>query len=73
MKNISTVGAVTGNTKTPIKPVLDPNRFSTSNTQLLTLTTVFNLIYRAKKNRSDKSQYTKDDVCLSQNFLLKLP
>ena len=60
------------NTKTPIKPVLDPNRFSTWNKLLLTLATVFNLIYRAKKNRSDKSQYTKDDVCLSQNFLLKL-
>ena len=72
MKKISTVGAVTRNTKTPIKPVLDPNRFSTSNKLLLTLATVFNLFYRAKKNRSDKSQYTKDDVCLSQNFLLKL-
>ena len=72
MKKISTVGAVTRNTKTPIKPVLDPNRFSTWNKLLLTLATVFNLIYRAKKNRSDKSQYTKDDVCLSQNFLLML-
>ena len=72
LKKISTVGAVTRNTKTPIKPVLDPNRFSTWNKLLLTLATVFNLIYRAKKNRSDKSQYTKDDVCLSQSFLLKL-
>ena len=72
MKKISTVGAVNRNTKTPIKPVLDPNRFSTWNKLHLTLATVFNLIYRAKKNRSDKSQYTKDDVCLSQNFLLKL-
>ena len=72
LKKISTVGAVTRNTKIPIKPVLDPNRFSTWNKLLLTLATVFNLFYRAKKNRSDKSQYTKDDVCLSQNFLLKL-
>ena len=72
LKKISTVGAVTRNTKTPIKPVLDPNRFSTWNKLILTLATVFSLIYRAKKNRSDKSQYTKDDVCLSQNFLLKL-
>ena len=72
LKKISTVGSVTRNTKTPIKPVLDPNRFSTWNKLLLTLATVFNLIYRAKKNRSDKSQYTKDDVCLSQHFLLKL-
>ena len=55
MKKISTVGAVTRNTKTPIKPVLDPNRLSTWNKLLLTLATVFNLIYRAKKNRSDKS------------------
>ena len=72
MKQISTVGAVTRNTKTPIKPVLDPNHISTWNKLLLTLTTVFNLIYRAKKNRSNKCQYTKEDVCLSQNFLLKL-
>ena len=72
MKKISTVGAVTRNTKTPIKPVLDPNRFSTWNKLLLTLATVFNLIYRAKKYRSNKSQYTKEDVCLSQNFMLNL-
>ena len=26
----------------------------------------------SKKNRSNKSQYTKEDVCLSQSFLLKL-
>ena len=72
MKKISTVGAVTRNTKTPIKPVLDPNRFSTWNKLILPLATFFKLIYRAKKNRSNKSQYTKEDVCLSQNFLLKL-
>ena len=72
MKKISTVGAITRNTKTPIKSVLDPNRFSTWNKLLLTLATVFNLIYRAKQNRSQRSQYTKEDVCLSQNFLLKL-
>ena len=63
MKKISTV---TRNTKTPIKPVLDPNRFSTWNKLLLTLATVFNLICRIKKNCSNKSQYTKE------NFLLEL-
>ena len=56
--------------KSPIKPVLDPNRFSTWNKLLLTLATVFSLIYRAKTNPSKKSQYTKEVVCLSQNFLL---
>ena len=72
MKKISKVGAVTRNTKTPIKPVLYPNRFSTWNKLFLNLATVFNLLYRAKKNRTSKCQYTKEDVCLSQNFLLKL-
>ena len=72
MKKISTVGAVARNKKSAITPVIDPNRFSTWNKLLLTLATVFNLIYRAKKNRSNECQYTKDDVCLSQNFLLKL-
>ena len=72
MKKISTVGAVTRTTKTPIELVLDPNRFSTWNKLLLTVATVFILFYRAKKNRSNKSQYTKDDVCLYQNFLLEL-
>ena len=43
MKKISTVGAVTRNTKTPIKLVLDPNRFPTWITLLLSLATVFNL------------------------------
>ena len=70
MKKTSNVGAVTRNTKTPIKPVLDPNCFPTWNKLLLTLATVFNLM--SKKNRSNKSQYTKEDVCLSQCFLLKL-
>ena len=72
MKKISTVGTVTRNTKTSIKTVLDPNRFSTWNKLFLTLATVFNLKYRAKRNRSNKSQNAKEDVCLSQNFLLKL-
>ena len=71
MKKISTVVAVTRNTKTPIKPVLDPNRFSTWNKLLLTLATGFNLIYSWEES-FQKSQYTKEDVCLSQNFLLKL-
>ena len=72
MKKISTAGTVTRNTKTSIKTVLDPNRFSTWNKLLSTLATVFKLKYRAKSNRSNKSQNTKEDVCLSQNFLLKL-
>ena len=58
MKKLSTLGAVNRNTKTLIEPLLDRNRFSTWNKLLLTLATVFNLIYRAKKNRSNKSQYT---------------
>ena len=72
MKKVSTLGAVTRNKKISIKPVLDPNRFSTWKKLLLTFANIFNLIYRAKKNRSNKCQYTKDYVCLSQNFLLKL-
>ena len=72
MKKISTVGAVARNKKSAITHVIDTNRFSTWNKLLLCLATVFNLIYRAKKNRSNECQYNKDDVCLSQNLLLKL-
>ena len=35
-------------------------------------TSVFSLFNRCKKNHSNKCQCTTDDVCLSQNFLLKL-
>ena len=48
MKKILTVGAVTRNIKTSLKPVLDPNSFSLSNKLLLILANIFNLTYRAK-------------------------
>ena len=46
---------------------INQNRFSARKKLLLILATVVNLIYRAKKNRSSKCQYTKDDVLVS-NF-----
>ena len=72
MKKISTVRTEARNKKSAITPVIDPTSFSTCNKLLLTLATVFNLIYRDKKNRSNECQYTKDNACLSQNLLLKL-
>ena len=60
------------NRNTSIKLVLEPNCFSTWDKPLLTLATVFNSNYRAKKNRSDKYQYTKDlDPVIDQNGLLR--
>ena len=70
-KSHATCAAVTRNPKT-IKPIVDPSKFSTWNKLLLTVATVFNLIHRAKKMRTNNHQYTNEDIQLSRNYLLKL-
>ena len=67
----ATCAAVTRSPKT-IKPIVDPSKFSTWNKLLLTVATVFNLINRAKKMRTNNHQYTTEDIQLSRNYLLKL-
>ena len=55
-----------------IKPIVDPSCFSTRNKILRAVATVFNLIHRAKKMRTNYHQYTTEDIYLSRNYLLKL-
>ena len=70
-KSRATGAAVTRSPKT-IKPIVGPSKFSTWNKLLLTVATVFNLINRAKKMRTNNHQYTTEDIQLSRNYLLKL-
>ena len=67
----ATCAAVTRSPKT-IKQIVDPSKFTTWNKLLLTVATVFNLINRAKKMRTNNHQYTTEDIQLSRNYLLKL-
>ena len=53
-------------------PVLDPKQFSTWTKILLTIATVFNLIYRAKKQRDNYHQYTVEDIELSKSYLIQM-
>ena len=53
-------------------PVLDPKQFSTWTKILLTIATVFNLIYRAKKQRDNHHQYTVEDIELSKSYLIQM-
>ena len=67
----ATCAAVTRSPET-IKPIVDPSKFWTWNKLLLTVATVFKLIYRAKKMRTNNHEYTTEDIQLSRNYLLKL-
>ena len=42
------------------EPVIDPTRFRSRTKLLLTLTTIYNLLLRIKKERNNKEQYTAD-------------
>ena len=49
--------------------IIDPTRFSTWNKLLLTLATVFNLVFRIRKQ---DQQYITEDVILARNRLIKM-
>ena len=52
--------------------IIDPTLFSTWNKLLLTLATVFNLVFRIRKQRPKDQQYITEDVILARNRLLKM-
>ena len=52
--------------------IIDSTRFSNGNKLLLTLATVFNLVFRIKKQRSKDQQYITEDVILARNRLIKM-
>ena len=56
-----------------LEQTIDPTRFSTCNKMLLTLATVFNLVFRIKKQRPKHQQYITEDVILARIWLIKIP
>ena len=52
--------------------IIDPTRFSIWNKLLLTLATVFNLVFGIKKQRPKDQQYITEDVFLARNRLIKV-
>ena len=66
------VVATTAHTASNVaEPIIDTARFSSWTKMLLTLATVFNLLFRAKKLRDSKEQYTTDDIDLSRKHLIR--
>ena len=66
------VVATTAHTASNVpEPIIDPARFSSWTKLLLTIATVFNLLFRAKKLRDSKQQYTTDDIDLSRKHLIR--
>ena len=53
-------------------PVLDRKEFSKWTKILITIATVFNLIYRAGKQRDNHHQYTVEDIELSKPYLIQM-
>ena len=56
--------------KKPNDPVIDPTRFRSWTKLLLTLATIYNLLFRIKKERNNKEQYTADDINQAHNHLI---
>ena len=56
------VSVNTTSTSKPNEPAIDPIRFRSWTKLLLTLTTIYNLLFRIKKERNNKEQYTADDI-----------
>ena len=52
--------------------IIESTRFSNWNKLLLILATVFNLVFRIKKQRPKDQQYTTEDVILARNRLIKM-
>ena len=63
----ATCALATRSSKT-LEPVVDSSKFSTWN-KILTVSTVFNLPYRANKMRKNNQQYTTEDIQSSRNYL----
>ena len=51
--------------------IIDPARLSSWSETLLTVATLFNSLFRAKKFRDSEQQYTIDDIDLSRKHLIK--
>ena len=66
------VVATTAHTASNVpEPIIDTARFSSWTKMLLTLATVYNLMFTAKKFRYSKQQYTTDDIDLSRKHLIR--
>ena len=52
--------------------IIEPTLFSTWNKLLLTLATVFNLVFRIKKQKPKDQQFITEDVIFARNRLIKM-
>ena len=57
-------------TSKPDEPVIDPTRFRSWTKLLLTPATIYNPLFRIKKERNNKEQYTADDINQAHNRLI---
>ena len=64
------VSGQTSSTAKPNEPVIDPTGFRTWTKLLLTLATIYNLLFRIKKERNNKKQYTADDIIQAHSHLI---
>ena len=59
-------------TAKPSEPVIHPTHFRTWIKLLLTLATIYNLLFRIKKEGNNKEQYTADDINQAHSHLLRI-
>ena len=67
-----TVSVHTTSTSKTNEPVIDPTRFRSCTKLLLTLATIYNLLFRTKKERNNKEQYTADDIIQAHSHLIRI-
>ena len=61
----------TSSTAKPNEPVIDPTRFRTWTKLLLTLATIYILLFRIKREQNNKEQYTADDINQAHSHLIR--
>ena len=54
------------------EPVIDPTHFRSWTKLLLTLATIYKLLFRIKKERNNKEQYTADDIYQAHSHLIRI-
>ena len=59
-------------TSKPIEPVIDPTRFQSGTKLQLLLATIYILLFRIKKERNNKEQYTVDDINQAHSHLIRI-
>ena len=66
------VSVHTTSTSKTNEPVIDPTHFRSWTKLLLTLATIYNLLFRIKKELNNKEQYTADDINQAHSHLIRI-